>query len=591
MSASNTHYNQGAAINTVSLSDNDLINGIVYDTRYKSDFGSPLTTITYSFPNSSSQWHFSNTRGYATNGSSEPKSGLESLDTESQQFIRDLLLDVEKFANIAFMEVPDGGSSAGTIRIAWTEIDEASTVAYAFLPGTLPISSDIWLSTRALSTDHATYENTIAHEVGHALGLVHPFDDDAPFTALDSAYDGTDWTVMSYEVSARHPDAVWADLYPSGFMYIDILGLTYLYGDNFNGTSGDDTYTYSQSERYYETIWDTAGVDKIVVNGGSADVQINLTPGSWSNVGTTINYWGKGKDFYEKETLYIPEEATIEHATASGGDDVVIGNDADNLLLGKAGDDTLIGSDGHDTLSGSGGDDFIIGDGGDGGDGDDRGDGNADGEDKLSGGGGDDTLIGGSWDDGLVNDNGVFEFGEAITTNSMSDQIWAGAGDDLLITGAGDDRLGGGPGHDEIYSGAGNDVIFSSSGNDYVQAGAGDDEIFSGSGDDTVSSGSGDDTLWGCAGDDLLTGNEGVDAFIFAVGNGTDTITDFELGEDILNLGAVATNFTDIAAVITASINTEGGLQINTGAGTSIILEGLTVSDIVQMNIDLTSVF
>ncbi|NET49732.1 MAG: hypothetical protein F6K09_13650, partial [Merismopedia sp. SIO2A8] len=37
-------------------------------------------------------------------------------------------------------------------------------------------------------------------------------------------------------------------------------------------------------------------------------------------------------------------------------------------------------------------------------------------------------------------------------------------------------------------------------------------------------------------GEDLLTGNAGEDVFVLTTGNGTDTITDFVVGEDLLGL-------------------------------------------------------
>ncbi len=60
--------------------------------------------------------------------------------------------------------------------------------------------------------------------------------------------------------------------------------------------------------------------------------------------------------------------------------------------------------------------------------------------------------------------------------------------------------------------------------------------IEGGAGDDTLTGGVGNDTVAGGAGNDTLTGGGGSDIFVFAAGDGDDTITDFEVGIDTLEL-------------------------------------------------------
>ncbi|MDY7024269.1 MAG: hypothetical protein SWJ54_23460, partial [Cyanobacteriota bacterium] len=78
----------------------------------------------------------------------------------------------------------------------------------------------------------------------------------------------------------------------------------------------------------------------------------------------------------------------------------------------------------------------------------------------------------------------------------------------------------------------GDDRIGGKDGNDLLSGDEGDDEIF---GDD------GDDTIMGGIGNDILTGDDnsfgsGSDLFVFGNGDGTDTITDFEVGTDMIGL-------------------------------------------------------
>ncbi|MBG1241160.1 beta strand repeat-containing protein [Nostoc sp. NZL] len=122
---------------------------------------------------------------------------------------------------------------------------------------------------------------------------------------------------------------------------------------------------------------------------------------------------------------------------------------------------------------------------------------------------------------------------------------------DNLIGTIGNDIINGGNGNDTIYGGAGDDSLFGENGNDVLygdglmDGGAGNDTLNGGNGDDTLYGGDGSDRLYGGTGNDLLygglsndtlTGNNGNDTFAFAAGEGTDTITDFSDGNDLIGL-------------------------------------------------------
>lgn len=92
------------------------------------------------------------------------------------------------------------------------------------------------------------------------------------------------------------------------------------------------------------------------------------------------------------------------------------------------------------------------------------------------------------------------------------------------------DLLWGGDGHDLILGLDGNDTIYGGNGNDTLKGGAGSDYL---------RGASGTDLLWGGSGADLLAGGADGDYFIFrsADGTATDTVRDFQVGEDQLVLG------------------------------------------------------
>ena len=88
---------------------------------------------------------------------------------------------------------------------------------------------------------------------------------------------------------------------------------------------------------------------------------------------------------------------------------------------------------------------------------------------------------------------------------------------------------------DEIYhAGAGDDV---------VNAGDGNDRLYGGEGNDRLSGGAGSDLIVGGAGNDTLDGGKGGDIYVFNVGDGADTINDYDTTAgniDTLAIGVAA---------------------------------------------------
>jgi alkaline phosphatase len=116
------------------------------------------------------------------------------------------------------------------------------------------------------------------------------------------------------------------------------------------------------------------------------------------------------------------------------------------------------------------------------------------------------------------------------------DQIYGGDGNDVLRGDENERSPGGQPGGDDmIYGGTGNDRIGGKGGNDKLYGDDGDDQIWGDDGDDLLHGGFGNDTLTG----DDFSGGQGADTFVLALGEGTDTITDFELGIDKLALADI----------------------------------------------------
>ncbi|MEP5807365.1 MAG: spondin domain-containing protein [Roseobacter sp.] len=178
-------------------------------------------------------------------------------------------------------------------------------------------------------------------------------------------------------------------------------------------------------------------------------------------------------------------------------------------------------------------------------------------DDFIDGGAGNDIISGGRGWDVLNGEDG-------------RDFIFGGSGDDIINGGADRDFLKGGSGNDDISGGSGNDTVWGASGNDNISGDEGKDLIFGGSGNDLIDSGAGRDNVYGGRGDDV---------FIFAQGNETDIIRDFDRqGDD--RIAITVDGFEAFGDVVDAAYDTRWGVEIDFGAEDTLILRGVEVSDL-----------
>jgi len=125
---------------------------------------------------------------------------------------------------------------------------------------------------------------------------------------------------------------------------------------------------------------------------------------------------------------------------------------------------------------------------------------------------------------------------EYLKGNAPANKIYGFGGNDNIVGNVGNDQLFGGDGNDTLWGNEGNDLLYGDSGNDRLSGDNGNDTLFGGIGDDQLLGGAGNDWLYGGAGKDVLTGGYGADTFVLALGEATDSITDFEVGKDKLAL-------------------------------------------------------
>lgn len=95
---------------------------------------------------------------------------------------------------------------------------------------------------------------------------------------------------------------------------------------------------------------------------------------------------------------------------------------------------------------------------------------------------------------------------------------------------------------DSLHGSAFDEHIDGLGGHDYIDGGSGNDQLVGGAGDDGLAGGAGDDVLAGGPGNDSLRGDAGHDTYLFAPGDGSDTLDVWDADD----LAMLAYNAADI---------------------------------------------
>jgi Ca2+-binding RTX toxin-like protein len=269
---------------------------------------------------------------------------------------------------------------------------------------------------------------------------------------------------------------------------------------------------------------DAAGIDSCTITNSGYISGINSAfsgsnqSDTFRNSGTVVGQidLGGGND------TYVNTGTVFGFVNGGVGFDQMTGGAGNDTMSGGDDGDQLSGGDGNDILSGGNNDDVIRGDAG---------------RDILSGDGGNDTIYfspedefvnGGTGSDAARNTYNDFGLTFDMGGNGFEQYYGSQAGETIVTTA--NIRM-------DVDAGGGNDLISGGAQGDGLSGGTGNDTIFGGLGPDQIGGGFGDDRIIGGIGADLIYGEQGNDTFVYnGVGDAGDTITDFEIGRDRIEI-------------------------------------------------------
>ncbi|HEY0883896.1 MAG TPA: M10 family metallopeptidase [Ramlibacter sp.] len=371
----------GATNHNVPASLNPNVNALLAGVKWNAGPAGTGAALTYSFPwinDAPATFAGYNGAPYSDLGENTAAT-RDGLNLEQQAAARDALARWSAVANLTFQQVADTAANVGDLRFAWTSASAGGDVGagvvwgWATYPNAWwPAAGDVWISTLGSGTDPdqgwsagSGNFSSLLHEIGHAVGLKHPFEGS---NRLPAALDSSQYSVMSYtegpnslflRVTQEGSSIRWEsfNVQPDTPMLLDIAAAQYLYGANMSHATGNDVYTFDPSVPFMRTIWDAGGSDTISIANFTRGSSIDLRAGSFSSISIPSDSaagWNWQRPPPEPtydgtNNLAIAYGVVIENAIGGSGHDSIVGNDAANRLQGGGGGDTLHGGAGLDT--------------------------------------------------------------------------------------------------------------------------------------------------------------------------------------------------------------------------------------------------
>jgi Ca2+-binding RTX toxin-like protein len=281
------------------------------------------------------------------------KAGFKPFNSAQMAYTKQVLAYIETLLDVHFVPTANA-DGRDTIVFANNAQDDSAgygTPLQPFAAGGRVMVASTPLAMNPSRDGGAEFLRVVTHEIGHALGLKHPFADadslghSGPGPYLPDTEDALQHTEMSYTGIESHPGE---------YSPFDIAALQYLYGPSSAYHAGDTRYTIGTDALM---IGDGGGNDTIDGASQTLDLTLSLEAGYWSHAGSqaaTISAGGQ---------VTIDIGSTIENAIGGAGNDRIDGNAVANELAGGAGNDVLRGGADNDRIDGGSGRDTAMFDG------------------------------------------------------------------------------------------------------------------------------------------------------------------------------------------------------------------------------------
>lgn len=354
---------------------------------------------------------------------------------------------ISTFANVTFTQTTNPNADIGIGALNYSTPSAGAWASPGNSNASGAFAGDIWLTAPSLVAANSTAPGSthqdysywaLPHELGHALGLHHTFDDPplrSPFNGLLVAEDNVRFSIMAYNAHPTETQAV------HEFQLYDVASLQKLYDRAVFNASATTYAVFDEvnpkdgiaQDRIF-SIWDSGGDDTIdasdsryVSSVAGTGSLIDLRPGYFSSIGLDSNAEIANGAIVSAgdENVSIAFGAYVENAKGGDKNDALIGNLLSNSLEGGAGDDLLYG------------------------------------EGRLRPD--DPSPSDGTYDrvkQGGIEGPGAEALPFVNNPTIQKDKLFGGDGNDQLWGGRGDDELRGGAGSDLLYGWSGKDTVF-----------------------------------------------------------------------------------------------------------------------------------